>query len=666
MKNPAETPDTTSVGPPRDAKKEVPSFHAGRQDATSSLETVSLRLKIAMLIQKHGGEGTPRWSLAATIETMQDEFDIFVNFNIQPLTSTESSDVVADVETCTSSPTSWTLIEEWIRTCNESHSLCSAAIGYNSNWYPTRLLYANETSGLVNMVVTADASMARSEKYVTLSHCWGKEQQPLRLLKNNMHELKKDIALHTLPKTFQDVVLVAKKLHMRYIWIDSLCIIQDDEDDWHRESTMMHEVSYSMVDKPGTAYELLNGDFWEYSVSYAPLNRRAWVCQERLLALRNVHFGKEQMLWECRELNAAEKFPHGLLDDAPDASYFNFKRLDPMIEGPPVDYINHPEPQDKRLWVYAKWQYVIESYSRGLLTKPEDKLAAISGIAERFKRILQDEHVVGMWRRYLPSQLLWYQGKLSKFIRPKEYRGPSFSWIPLDGEITAPSDISDSDIVATVLDVSIETNTTGMVTGGYITISALMAIVTVNTFSHGCAYIRYVNNRHLSEEWLFFPDDDIEDDDAEDDDAEDDDTEDSDTEDVSGCKYYINIRQSGHRHGEGLILEYLPGTRGHYKRVSYAWYNDESLFLILKEGAMSESVPCKEYDHKTGHHTILRKPNSLRDNPITFYSSWIPIDSGLIFCFAGSASVRGREQQLLYPELRVSIPEPRVIMPEPA
>ncbi|KAE8447295.1 hypothetical protein EG329_010853 [Mollisiaceae sp. DMI_Dod_QoI] len=592
-------------------------------------------LEIGMLIANYGSKENPAWTLLATMKIMEDMPQrMYAYSDIQPLTH---------AGTCTSPPTSWALIEEWIRTCNESHSLCSAAIHNNRNWYPTRLLHINETSDQVNIIITADVSMAEGEKYMTLSHCWGKEQQPLRLLKNNMHELKKDIAPHTLPKTYQDAVLVTKKLHMSYIWIDSLCIIQDDEDDWRRESSVMHEVYANgfcniaataaedgskglffqqdmrvlrpcllhipWLTKPGTAYELLNEDFWQYSVLDAPLSRRAWVCQERLLSLWNIHFGREQVLWECRELNAAEKFPRGLLDDGPGIRYLNFKQLDPMIQGPPVYNKDDPEPQDKRLWVYSKWQYVIASYFRGLLTKPEDKLAAISGIAERFRTILQDEYVVGMWRQYLACQLLWRQDDESKFVRPKEYRAPSFSWVSLDGEVDAPLGISNSNIFATTLDVSIEKDISGIATGGYLTISALMAVVKIRTALFGSSYIAYVNNCRLSKNWYIYPDVSTADGNVE---YEDDDTEDSDTKAWLGCKYYLHIKQEEDEQGvldlaEGLILEYLPGTQGHYKRVGYASCVNESLLEvipILKKGAMFESISCKEYNHETGHHTI--------------------------------------------------------------
>ncbi|KFA76717.1 hypothetical protein S40288_09390 [Stachybotrys chartarum IBT 40288] len=78
-------------------------------------------------------------------------------------------------------------------------------------------------------------------KYVTLSHCWG-GVVPTKLLKTNLSDFKDHIQFDQLPKTFQDAIVVTQNLGARYLWIDSLCIIQDDEQDWQHEAAMMVDV----------------------------------------------------------------------------------------------------------------------------------------------------------------------------------------------------------------------------------------------------------------------------------------------------------------------------------------------------------------------------------------------------------------------------------------
>lgn len=74
--------------------------------------------------------------------------------------------------------------------------------------------------------------------YVALSHCWGPEP-PLKTTSKNRRQMERDLSWSFLPKTFQDAILVTLHLGMQYIWIDSLCIIQDDALDWDRESARM-------------------------------------------------------------------------------------------------------------------------------------------------------------------------------------------------------------------------------------------------------------------------------------------------------------------------------------------------------------------------------------------------------------------------------------------
>ena len=166
--------------------------------------------------------------------------------------------------------------------------------------------------------------------------------------------------MEELPKTFRDALFVTSHLAIGYIWIDSLCIFQDDYEDWQREAaavcdTYTHAVcniaatnandssgglfferrpaaedpfqSYlncTIVqrDTDGLSSDRLShyhGEFWfvvkdhwEKDLELAPLNRRAWVMQERFLSPRVLHFSRSQIFWECLEITAGEMFPLGI------------------------------------------------------------------------------------------------------------------------------------------------------------------------------------------------------------------------------------------------------------------------------------------------------------------------------------------------------------------
>lgn len=75
----------------------------------------------------------------------------------------------------------------------------------------------------------------------TLSHCWG-PSQPLKLLTSNIESMRQEIPIASLPRTFQHAVIVASHLGLEYLWIDSLCIIQDSTQDWLQELGLMEDV----------------------------------------------------------------------------------------------------------------------------------------------------------------------------------------------------------------------------------------------------------------------------------------------------------------------------------------------------------------------------------------------------------------------------------------
>lgn len=130
---------------------------------------------------------------------------------------------------------------------------------------------------------------------------------------------------------------------------------------------------------------------------------------------------------------------------------------------------------DPEIAAYKVWNTIIKTYTQTLITMPGDKLIALSGIAKNMMDIVQDEYVVGMWRKHLESSLLWHVDKLRKIdgspaSRSTDYRAPSWSWASVDGEIS-PDNVSDQDLTIKVEDVHIEyatDDTTGVVTGGWL------------------------------------------------------------------------------------------------------------------------------------------------------------------------------------------------------
>lgn len=164
-------------------------------------------------------------------------------------------------------------------------------------------------------------------------------------------------------------------------------------------------------------------DLWEHSVELSPLSRRAWVLQERLLSPRTLHYTKTQLFWECRESKACEYSPDP------------YPRIQTIPSEPPRHLDSKHELAGLNVEpLHRHWPEIIEKYTDTLLTKPEDKLVAISGLARQVYSITKDKYCAGIWREDLVLQLLW------RLQRPQHkaelpYRAPSWSWASTEGKV---------------------------------------------------------------------------------------------------------------------------------------------------------------------------------------------------------------------------------------
>ena len=199
------------------------------------------------------------------------------------------------------------------------------------------------------------------------------------------------------------------------------------------------------------------------------------------MAPRVLHFGKDELLWECREQNACETYPQGLPQSLEQTLHTNFKSLNP------AHYLTKNAKEgiemDMTTAAYKVWDTIIWAYSKTSLTVSSDKLIALSGIAKHMRSITNDEYVAGMWRSRLKYYLLWAridvqrEGNRSLSSRPTTYRAPTWSWAATDGDVTMTSvtaDSHDSDLGFQVRGLKLEyatEDTTGAITGGWLDIA---------------------------------------------------------------------------------------------------------------------------------------------------------------------------------------------------
>lgn len=391
-------------------------------------------------------------------------------------------------------------IPDLIKDCLENHPRCGQQDDFR---LPSRVVDVGDIQN--NKHPFLYETNGKTGRYICLSHCWG-ELRLLTTTKETYAQRIAQIPLSTLPRTFQETLTTARVLGIQYVWIDSLCIIQDDANDWERESSMMADIygnSYITItaaaspDSTGglffgenhggtgpfqvdrTLTRRLGSDIFVKELPYhgaypafgsvgsgkwLPTHNRAWVHQEYLLSPRVLQFGKSELRWDCGGGSSCCSF-----SGPPPRKNAREILLDAMFE---------PDPLTRQELVLQRWKREIKAYSRKALTVPSDKLPAFSGVARKFQPVLGPRYLAGMWETGLLSQLCWMATSPGK--RPAEYRAPSFSWASVDGEIVHPLselDIPREEVIAryqlSILDIYCDpasSDPTGSVRAGTLTV----------------------------------------------------------------------------------------------------------------------------------------------------------------------------------------------------
>lgn len=413
----------------------------------------------------------------------------------------------------------WDVAEWWLSTCVATHEAC--AITSESSWVPTRLLKLHTTNNTFQLVSKNDVKPG--SRYAALSHCWGSKTWASHLILNSDNDatLCRQQPVAILPKTFRDAFAIVQRLSIQYLWIDRFCIYQDSKEDWQKEASVMHNVyrnsfvcisALSATDddggffftrgievvKPSTVnlskdgvsqpklYTCYGKDnrAWQNAFSQEVLTSRAWVLQERLLAPRTLHFGKNQTYWECNLERQSETHP-----------YWEWRSGAHPTQHADCGHVSeHPAPwkaligSDKTLTtdptvaLYTAWHGILRLYSRCKLSQEEDKLVAISAIVKDMKRHLEGlgrpaDYFAGIWGLWLPFSLLWsIRPATAQKHRPRQYRAPSWSWASLDSTIISQGSVTsyyDEARVASVVSVVVKPLTdddTGQVASGALTL----------------------------------------------------------------------------------------------------------------------------------------------------------------------------------------------------
>ena len=346
--------------------------------------------------------------------------------------------------TSADSPAAMDLLRHWVKECSTTHSRCRISV---DPALPTRVLdLGSAASGTITLCETNGVT----GRYICLSYCWG-QTEFINTTRDTLKLHKQGIAIGNLPQTFQDTIHISRALGIRYVWIDSLCIIQQEKDhaDWKRESGRMVDVyrnSYLTV--AATGADSANGGCFATlesgvdigpvkmrairhfpstatigSSTSFPLLTRAWAYQERLLAPRVIHFSGQELVWECREHRTCECGQTRYTRKQVNKSDFH-------------DTISEFR-WDKSRTPQQTWRQMVMQYSPLQLTYANDKLPAFSGLADEMRRNSNQNYLAGLWMDSLILDMCWHR-PISENNQPSceaVGRAPSWSWASVDGPV---------------------------------------------------------------------------------------------------------------------------------------------------------------------------------------------------------------------------------------
>ena len=405
-----------------------------------------------MTSRTDGGAGTGAFSLLQPIS-----YDVPTNYR--------ETDSLKFIATC-------------LKECMENHGEATETLSE----LPRRVIEITNVTSI--RLVEPEGQRGR---YMTLSHRWGgsgnSTTAPKKTTRQNIRDHQTDIAVNQLTPAMQDAIAIAHWLGIRYIWIDSLCIIQDDIDDWVSESAKMSRIysqstltvfatstagcfipregfrkkHYNYTDRShGRAVELVAHDPLQHShvdrsfreVAANNLFKRGWAFQEWLLNPRAIVFGSDELLWCCDHAVRCECTPTPRKVEVVSKDPRRYKHNNLLQTRIAFRLGLQQRDVGSGRWPGREedWLRLAQIYSATRLTFETDRLPALSGLAKLYCGSESDVHssfslhdyLAGCWRDHHVPALLWYsvppRGPSDpKFIdmRRTTYIAPSWSWMSL-------------------------------------------------------------------------------------------------------------------------------------------------------------------------------------------------------------------------------------------
>jgi hypothetical protein len=357
-------------------------------------------------------------------------------------------------------PGVYELAKSWIQECLTMHDHWKTG---DSRFMPSTLIQISINSTGYHLQVAHWTLDQQPAPYTCLSYCWGQDQ-PYKMTRQRLEESNGLLQFDNLPKTIQDAVKVTTNLGYEYLWVDSICIVQDDEQDKLEQIPKMsliyanavvtiaaatsdnvfggflqernvHDITsilpFEHPDGRVGAAGLANTTYKEQEKDFSPtpLDDRAWILQERLLASRTLEYRERQLRFFCP--SAGNK--PGYSDGGRDGPVHDGFSVRANLRSLPSSFPSHYD-------FLRTWFEIVEGYTHRKLSVPTDRILAISGVAAKFARIMNYDnmYVAGHWKPGIIHSLLWhcaYGDRHPSKARNLPYQAPTWSWTSLNGAI---------------------------------------------------------------------------------------------------------------------------------------------------------------------------------------------------------------------------------------
>lgn len=406
----------------------------------------------------------------------------------------------ATVSMSTGSKDSVKLAKSWVEDCRNNHTMhCSIEDSEASKQVlPKRLLYVGDAmSSALHLVETRAVGLDLANvRYLALSYCRGDEISARETLTLDKEEgWKTHIKITSLPLTFQHAVHITRQLGLSFLWIDVLCIIQDDGDraEWKTDAISVGSVyahAYCTISACGSSdadggcfhkrtpsfqefpcylrfskskglaikstVESFDKDSFSRDVDNSALSQQAWALQARLLSLRILHFGSRFIFFECNTHIASETVPQGkpyrketrelfctLFRKHDDSADILNTDASSSVYNPVSGYrailnllrkeISTTLSEQAQIDAYWCWSLLMEECTKANMGQGSDRSIAILGLTQQIAASASGvKYMHGLWSHHNVWDLLWYI-EPGRAERPESQRAPTWSWQSVDG-----------------------------------------------------------------------------------------------------------------------------------------------------------------------------------------------------------------------------------------